>query len=66
MSTPEPGYDPADEDWSEVACCRHCRELIEPGTEVDWNDWFWHMNCVPSHVLYGREAEQRADERAGK
>lgn len=51
-------------DASEVECCRHCHELIEPGREVPWNGWFWHYNCAPSHVIYGIEQEQRDAERA--
>ena len=42
-------------DMSEVECCHACRELIEPGTDIEWNGWFWHADCVPSHVLFGRE-----------
>ena len=62
----DPINDPDNEDYSEVACCRACRELIEPGTEVDWNDWSWHLRCVPAHVLEGRERAARQDMRAGK
>ena len=53
-------------DASEVECCRHCRELIEPGREVEYNGWFWHRLCVPSHVLFGREQAARDDEARGK
>jgi hypothetical protein len=49
-------------DSSEVECCHACRELIEPGTDVDWNGWFWHADCVPSHVLFGLEQAAREDE----
>ena len=62
----DPRNDPANEDLSEVEVCRHCRELIEPGTEIDWNGWYWHSNCVPSYVLCGLELEARRDERGGK
>jgi len=62
----DPINDIDNEDWSEVACCRGCRELIEPGTEVDFNDWFWHSRCVPFHAVEGREQEHRADEAANK
>jgi hypothetical protein len=56
-----------DDDLSEVETCRHCQELIRPGTEVEWNGWAWHSHCVPVHVLYGREEALRADEaRDGK
>ena len=62
----DPINDIENESLDDVACCRGCRELIEPGTEVDWNDWFWHANCVPLHVWGGREDEQRAAEAQGK
>jgi len=53
-------------DDSEVECCRHCRALIAPGTDIEWNGWFWHSDCVPSHVLFGREQELRDDTARGK
>ena len=62
----EPPYDPDTEDLSEVACCRHCRELIEPGTEVEWNGYDWHRYCAPIHVIEGREQEARDAEAQGK
>jgi hypothetical protein len=49
-------------DLSEVQCCRHCRECIEPGTDQEWNGWAWHRDCLPAHVYFGREQEARDDE----
>jgi len=43
----DPINDIENSDCSEVECCRHCRELIEPGTEVPYNGWWWHNCCVP-------------------
>ena len=53
-------------DISEVESCRHCRELIAPGRDIEWNGWFWHRDCVPSHVLFGIEQELRDDTARGK
>ncbi len=50
-------------DDTEVRFCRHCRSLIEPGHEQEWNGWSWHYNCLPTHVHVGREQEARDDER---
>ena len=62
--------DPIDDiensDDSEVECCRHCRELIDLGTEIEWNGYFWHFDCVPSHVLAGIEQQARNDEKDNK
>ena len=44
----DPINDIENSDCSEVQCCRHCRELIEPGTEVPYNGWWWHSHCVPA------------------
>lgn len=66
MSALDPINDPENEDYSEVACCHWCRRLIEPGAEQHHNGWEWHTDCLPMHVIYGREDEQRAAERAGK
>ena len=58
----DPMDDIENSDDSEVECCRHCRELIEAGTEIEYNGWWWHTGCVPSHVLAGIEQEARDDE----
>ena len=60
--TTDPINDLENSDDSEVECCRHCRELIEPGSEIAWNGFSWHVDCVPSHVLFGIEQEARHDE----
>ena len=44
----DPINDIENSDGSEVECCRHCRGLIEPGTEVPYNGWWWHSHCVPA------------------
>ena len=62
----DPPYDPDDEDLSEVPACHHCRDLITPGKEIEFNGWQWCANCVPLHVLEGREQEARDNERLGK
>jgi len=59
----DPINDPDNEDLSEVECCRHCRELIEPGTEVEFNGWSFHANCLPMSVVEGRMYALAADER---
>jgi len=66
MSDLDPINDPDNEDYSEVACCRGCRELIEPGTEVEGNGWEWHSRCLPVAISEGREQASRDDVRAGK
>ena len=60
--TTDPINDLENSDDSDVECCRHCRELIVPGTEIEFNGWWWHSGCVPSHVLHGIEQEARHDE----
>jgi hypothetical protein len=66
MSYLDPINDPENEDMSEVEVCRGCRELIEPGTEREFNDWFFHSRCLPVSVIEGREMEARDAERDGK
>ena len=46
----DPINDPDNADLSEVECCRHCRELIEPGCDQEWNGYFWHADCLPAQV----------------
>ena len=58
----DPINDPDNADLSEVECCRHCRELIEPGCDQEWNGYFWHADCLPAHVYFGREQAARDDE----
>ena len=53
-------------DMSEVHACRHCKDLIIPGKEIEWNGWMWCAYCVPMHVLAGREEEARANEAQNK
>lgn len=53
-------------DDSDVECCRHCRELIISGAEIAWNGFSWHVDCVPSHVLFGVEQQARNDEKNNK
>jgi hypothetical protein len=59
----DPINDLENSDDSEVEVCRHCREWIEPGAALEWNGWFWHHGCVPSHVLHGLEEAARHDDR---
>jgi hypothetical protein len=59
----DPMNDLENSDITEVECCHYCHELIEPSTDIEWNGWSWHADCVPSHVLFGREQEARNDER---
>ena len=53
-------------DDSELSSCRHCRELIVPGTEIPWNGWDWHVDCVPAHVLIGIDRQAWNDAKDGK
>jgi len=57
----DPINDPFNEDYSEIECCRACRELIEPGTEHEFNEWFYHSRCLPLSVVEGREQASRDD-----
>lgn len=62
----DPINDIENEDYSEVEVCHHCRELIHPGKETEFNGWFWHHMCLPLSVINGREQEARDNERIGK
>ncbi len=43
----DPINDPENADLSEAHNCRGCHQLIKPGDEHMYDEWYWHGTCSP-------------------